>query len=597
MSSPEEPLPPPSFFSIPRSAYPTSISESYSLLNEKFNIQQHVSRLPIRHRAWWLLSLATAVGMLVAHLIWSLAPRTDGQPRAELFGGQIAWDLGNADTAELVLPENARVVALVSYIARSRTSILDCYLQSNLAINGGLLEQVIFTPETGYEEDLDWLYTLVQSTPGYFMLGKPSDDAGEDHGRPPIENTQISEHFAGIGPFSRAWNLALSTSQPKSPFGEPQEVDGVILESTTPSSDPDISTIYIFIHGETIFLAQDTILQLLKVHLAHPSYAFVQANMINQPVMSWIHHHLGVVRPYRPETEPRIRRHRNKTITRLETDAKLDMQHPWRASELPLWRDSHRASEHSILDSEITGEPPTDQPQDFPATDEPALFNIPIDFRSPFRGHRWLPYNPHEHHPLPQSQFEDASSPVSDTPPVEDETSESISTPVTQAMMSLQRPGKWPWTLSALHLYSFLEHLECTAPHSYSMELSLNSTTGSRERKKYHPNCTLIGDLERYNMGLWEFQAEKYGMSFFAIDSQMVNKIGVLSAGVSEAEILGRAGKGAVIAGESIAARFVGSSTDDRVGEKRGLESTDLLQRFESVSREVGGCDAHDVLL
>ena len=85
-------------------------------------------------------------------------------------------------------------------------------------------------------------------------------------------------------------------------------------------------------------------------------------------------------------------------------------------------------------------------------------------------------------------------------------------------------------------------------------------------------------------------------MSFFATDSRMVNKIGALSAGVSEAEILGRAGKGAVIAGGSIAARFVGSSTGDRVSEKRGLETTDLLQRFESASRDVGGCDVHDVL-
>jgi hypothetical protein len=161
-------------------------------------------------------------------------------------------------------------------------------------------------------------------------------------------------------------------------------------------------------------------------------------------------------------------------------------------------------------------------------------------------------------------------------------------------MMSLQRPGKWPWTLSALHLYSFLEHLECTPPHSYITALLLNSTDSNR-KGKYQPNCTLIGDLDRYNMGLWEYQAEQYGMSFFAIDSGTVNKIGVLPAGVSEVEILGRAGTGAVIDGGSIAVRFVGSSMDDRVSEKRGLETTDLLRRFESVSRDVGGCEVHDV--
>lgn len=80
-------------------------------------------------------------------------------------------------------------------------------------------------------------------------------------------------------------------------------------------------------------------------------------------------------------------------------------------------------------------------------------------------------------------------------------------------------------------------------------------------------------------MGLWEYQAEKYGMSFFAIDSRMVSKIGALSNGVSEAEILGRAGKGAVIDGGSVAVRFVGSTAEDGVSETRGLESTDLLER------------------
>lgn len=108
-------------------------------------------------------------------------------------------------------------------------------------------------------------------------------------------------------------------------------------------------------------------------------------------------------------------------------------------------------------------------------------------------------------------------------------------------MMSLQRPGKRPWTLSALHLYSFLEHLECTAP----FPSLLNSTSGGN----YSPNCPLIGSLTAYNMGLWEYQSERYGVSFFAIDSATVNQIGALRTGVSEEEILGRVGKGAVIHG------------------------------------------------
>jgi hypothetical protein len=592
MSSPEESAPGPTSVSIPSSLYSPSILESYALVNEKLSIQQHVRRMPICHRAWWLLSTMTAAGMLFAHLVWNLVPNADKQPSAEPLVGQIAWDVGDSDTTELVLPDNVRVVALISYIARSRTSILDCYLRSNLAINDGLLDQVIFTPETGYEEDLDWLYALVQSTPGYFMLAKPHEDIDKDHVSVPFEDTQVSEDSVGIGPFARAWNLALSTSQSEARSPEEEIEDGTILHPTTPSLDPDVSTIYIFIHGETVFFAAEAISQLLKTHLAHPSYAFIQANMINQPVLSWVHHHLGIVRPYRPETELPYRLHRNNTAEKQTTQAKGDNQHPWRASELPLWRDSHRSNSQSDHNGE-SPEASVEQAQDFPPTEEPNLFNIPIDFHSPFRGHRWLPYSPHEHHPLSQSQPENNSNPLAEHIPPED-ISESISTPVTQAMMSLQRPGKWPWTLSALHLYSFLEHLECTPPHSYITALLLNSTDSNR-KGKYQPNCTLIGDLDRYNMGLWEYQAEQYGMSFFAIDSGTVNKIGVLPAGVSEVEILGRAGTGAVIDGGSIAVRFVGSSMDDRVSEKRGLETTDLLRRFESVSRDVGGCEVHDV--
>jgi hypothetical protein len=595
MSSSEESDPAPSFVSISSSLYSISIFETYALLNEKLSIHQNIRRIPVRHRAWWLLSSMIIVGMLFAHLIWNLTPSIERLPNDEPLDAQVLWDIGGADTTEVVIPDNVRVVALVSYLARSRTSILDCYLQNNLAINGGLLDQVIFTPETGYyEEDLDWLYALVQSTQGYSMLGKAEENIGED-GNLPIEETQVSEESVGVGPFARAWNLALSTSQAEipSPETETDRVadaetdDGLTSRKPTPSPDPEISTIYIFIHGETIFIDQDAISQLLNVHLAHPSYAFVQANMINQPVLSWIHHHLGVVRPYRPETEPPFRLHRNKTAAKQESQTSGDVQHPWRASELPLWRDSHhRPHQHSSQTSDSTEE----QPQDFPPTSEPNLFNIPIDFHSPFRGHRWLPYNPHAHHPLSQSHPSNSASKI----PEADESTESISTPITQAMMSLLRPGKWPWTLSALHLYSFLEHLECTPPYSFTTAL-LNSADDTR-RGKYSPNCAHTGPLSRYNMGLWEYQAEAYGMSFFAIDSRTVRNIGVLPNGVSEAEVLGRSGKGAVIHGGSIAVRFVGSRGDDRVSEKRGLETTDLLSRFEGVGREVEGCGGFDVL-
>lgn len=319
--------------------------------------------------------------MLFAHLIWNFALSAERQSSFEPLAGQIVWDVGGSDPTEIVIPDNVRVVALVSYIARSRTSILDCYLQSNLAINGGPLDQVIFTPETGYEEDLDRLYALVQSTPGYFMLGKAIEDTGEDHGSVPIEDTQVFEDSVGVGPFAKAWNLALFTSQSEAPPVETGKEDVTMLDQTPAPSDPSIS---IFIHGENIFIAQDAISQLLKVHLARPSYAFVQANMINQPVLSWIHHHLGVIRPYRPETEPPVRLRRNRTAAKQDTQAKGDNQHPWRASELPLWRDSHRSGDSFTQDgdyADVSAELPPDFPppqKSRPSSTSPSTSTAPF---------------------------------------------------------------------------------------------------------------------------------------------------------------------------------------------------------------------------
>ena len=582
MSSPAEPSSPHSFTWVPSSQYFASLTESYALLNEKLDVPYHVRKIPVRHRAWWLLLSMTALGTLFANLVWNFAPRIFEQASVEPTEAQIIWDIGGSDQDRFQLPDNVRVVALVSYTARSRTSILDCYLQSNLVSNDGLLDQVIFIPETGQERDMDWLYALVQSTPGYYMLGKPKHEDSDDPNHVPVPGApgaHVSEQDLGSGPFARAWNLALSVSQSNAPHEE-QSDDSLVLGSSSPP-DPSISTIYVFIHGETIFLAHDAISHLLQTHFAHPSYAFVHANIINQPVLSWIHHHLGVVRPYRPETEPPLRLHRNRTSARVREKEKADIQHSWRASELPLWRDSHRTQEFA-QNKQSPDEDSSEQPQDFPPTDGPALFNIPIDFHSPFRGHRWLPYHPYKHHPLTETLPDGDTN--RDTSA--DSESESIATPITQAMMSLSRPGKWPWTLSALHLYSFLEHLECTAPSSFSLNNTAN--TG-----KYQLNCTTIGGLERYDMGLWEYQSERYGMSIFAVSERMIAKIGALQNGVSEEEVLGRSGRGAVVDGGAVGVRFVG----DGESEMRGLQSTDLLERFRSVGSEMGGCEGEFALM
>ncbi len=94
----------------------------------------------------------------------------------------------------------------------------------------------------------------------------------------------------------------------------------------------------------------------------HPEYFMVSANVVNQPALSWVHWHMGVVRPYLPEWTPPSAEQRSRKGS-------------WRASELPEWS--------GPMDVDFTQ-----------------------DFKAPFEGHRWLP--------LPKGMSED-KTPITTT--------------------------------------------------------------------------------------------------------------------------------------------------------------------------------------
>ena len=69
-----------------------------------------------------------------------------------------------------------------------------------------------------------------------------------------------------------------------------------------------------------VFIDNSTIPRLIASKVAHPEHIITSANGINNPALSWVHYHLGVIHPYLPELDPPT--HNTST---------------WRASELPLW--------------------------------------------------------------------------------------------------------------------------------------------------------------------------------------------------------------------------------------------------------------------
>jgi len=104
---------------------------------------------------------------------------------------------------------------------------------------------------------------------------------------------------------------------------------------------------------DIVFMEDTVIPTIAHTKSSHPEYFLVSANIINQPALSWVHYHLGAVKPYLPELEPPAPR----------TDIPQESHIDWRASKLPDWSG-------------------------------PKDFKMDLTWKSPYRKHRWLPVKP-----------------------------------------------------------------------------------------------------------------------------------------------------------------------------------------------------------
>ncbi|KAL9091493.1 MAG: hypothetical protein Q9165_004879 [Trypethelium subeluteriae] len=146
-------------------------------------------------------------------------------------------------------PDNFPIVAVVFYGRRQFVDILDCYLQRNLARNGGYLDEVVFAVHTQNEDDIDWLNRVVERTPGY----RTTDVRSSNYG-------QIWEdHLADPG------------------------------------------TLYIKLDDDITYIHDDAIPHLVQTLQAHPESYAITANAINSVSGSWIHYHRNAILPYLPE--------------------------------------------------------------------------------------------------------------------------------------------------------------------------------------------------------------------------------------------------------------------------------------------------------
>lgn len=175
----------------------------------------------------------------------------------------------------LTRPEDIKIIGLVFYGRRDRSSILDCYLRQNLRLNGGWLDEVAWGVNTKNKQDLAYLDELVATTPEYRKV------------------ELVDKSYVGL------WNASI-----------------------------EAGNIYVKLDDDVVFIDQDAIPRVVSTLLTHPEAAIVSANIVNSPKLSWLQYRTGAILPYLPELG-------KKTAGSSILSSK---DNPiWRASELPFW--------------------------------------------------------------------------------------------------------------------------------------------------------------------------------------------------------------------------------------------------------------------
>lgn len=151
-------------------------------------------------------------------------------------------------------------------------------VQRNLVKNGGVLDGIIFLQRTHDKEDLAILDKLIEGEPDY-----------------------------------EKWEIDISETGYATSY---EKIEDDVL--------------YVKMDDDIVFIEDTVIPSIISTKAAHPEYFMVSANVVNQPLISWIHWNLGVIKPYLPE---------------LDTDypePKEGEKFDWRASLLPAWEGSDK---------------------------------------------------------------------------------------------------------------------------------------------------------------------------------------------------------------------------------------------------------------
>lgn len=175
---------------------------------------------------------------------------------------------------------------------RQFADILDCHLRRNLAVNGGLLDEVRYVMHTKDKEDQRWLEELVR------------DHSLESQYTFQYEQTDDEDWELFASGFRKIWSTM---------------------------TDPD--TIYVKIDDDMVFIHPQAIPEMVRTVIEHPEAHSVMANIVNNAFTYWHHHRGGATYPYLPE----------------QSGPSRDKATSWRASKLPHYSGAFLDSTEKFL--------------------------------------------------------------------------------------------------------------------------------------------------------------------------------------------------------------------------------------------------------
>lgn len=127
--------------------------------------------------------------------------------------------------------------------------VLDCYLQQNLASNGGYLDEVYFMVNTQEPEDLSWLRSLTSQTEGYIYY-----------------TMEKCENWGCI------WDYLTADD-----------------------------TIYIKMDDDMVYIHPEAIPRVVQTRIEHPNPFAISGNIINTMLMGYMHYRTGALHAFYPE--------------------------------------------------------------------------------------------------------------------------------------------------------------------------------------------------------------------------------------------------------------------------------------------------------